>query len=97
MEDARPPLRSASISGSRSNRTDEPCCLAFIDHDFWVRTWSLDDLEGANSKRHFFLPRDWINMDCLELAQVTADGRLLCPRNGEVAVVHNGLKIEWVE
>ncbi|KAB5545927.1 hypothetical protein GE09DRAFT_1132977 [Coniochaeta sp. 2T2.1] len=49
------------------------------------------------SKRHSCLPRDWINMDCLESAQVTSDGRLLCPGNGEVAVVHNGLKLEWVE
>lgn len=91
-----------AIRGSRSTaaagvRTDQPCSLAFIDRDFWVRTWSLDDTEGLGSKRHFFLPRDWINMDCLGLAQVTADGRLLCPRNGEVAVVHNGLKVEWVD
>lgn len=67
------------------------CALAFLDRDFWVRTWSLDDVEGTASRRHFFLPRDWINLDCLHLAQVTADGRFLCPRNGEVAVVHNGL------
>ncbi|KAG6368362.1 hypothetical protein INS49_002567 [Diaporthe citri] len=69
----------------------QDCALAFMDRDFWVRKWSLDDVEGTASGRHFFLPRDWINLDCLHLAQVTADGRFLCPRNGEVAVVHNGL------
>jgi hypothetical protein len=31
-------------------------------------------------------------MECLAMARVTSDGRFICPRNGEVAVVHNGLK-----
>ncbi|KAJ9160620.1 hypothetical protein NKR19_g3082 [Coniochaeta hoffmannii] len=66
-----------------SRRTSRPALI-----------WRLADIEGVHSKKHFFLPRDWINMDCLELALVTADGRLLCPRNGEVAVVHNGSRIE---
>lgn len=65
--------------------------LAFIDRDFWVRTWRLEDVDGLDTKRHFFVPTDWVNMDCLDLAMVTLDGRFLCPRNGEVAVIHNGL------
>lgn len=71
---------------------DSLCSLAFIDTDFWVRTWNLHDIAGSSSHPHYFLPRDWVNAECLELAQVTMDGRLLCPRNGELAVVHNGLK-----
>lgn len=75
--------------------------LAFVDRDFWVRSWSMDeegDSAHANTKRHFFLPRDWINMESLELAQATLDGRLLCPRNGEVAVVHNAFRGHgWVD
>ncbi|KAI4596201.1 hypothetical protein KJ359_005708 [Pestalotiopsis sp. 9143b] len=71
--------------------------LVFIDHDFWVCAWSLSDLEGSNVRRYFFLPHDWVSIDCLELAQVTRDGRFLCPRNGEVAVVSQGLCQEWVE
>lgn len=75
--------------------------LAFIDRDFWVRSWSMDekgDSAHPNTKRHFFLPRDWINMESLELAQATLDGRLLCPRNGEVAVVHNAFRGHgWVD
>jgi hypothetical protein len=47
-------------------------------------------------KRHFFLPRDWLNMECLELAIMTKEGALLCPRNGEVAAVRDGLKEEWI-
>ncbi|KAH8891099.1 hypothetical protein GQ53DRAFT_823737 [Thozetella sp. PMI_491] len=66
--------------------------LAFIDRDFWVRTWRLDDQDGTGCQKHFFLPRDWVNMECLKLAHVTPDGRFLCPKNGEVAVVHNGLR-----
>lgn len=73
--------------------------LAFIDRDFWVRSWNVDiDAAGTAIKRHFFVPRDWINMECLELAQVTLDGRFLFPRNGEVAVVHHGLRGNgWTE
>lgn len=90
-------------SGGTSKATSQPspeldngCVLAFIDRDFWVRTWSLDDIDGMYSKQHFFLPRDWIRLDTLRLASVTPDGRLLCPRAGEVAVVHNGFTAEWV-
>ena len=74
----------------------EHCTLAFIDHDFWVRTWSLGDSDG-NSKKRFFLPQDWINMEGLKISVMTPDGRFLCPRNGEVAIVHNGHKLDVVE
>jgi len=86
--------RGSGLTATRPT-TDQRYSLAFIDRDYWVRTWSLDDVEGMNSRRHFFLPRDWINMDCLELATMTADGRFICPRNGELAMVHNGLQLEW--
>ncbi|KAI1329427.1 hypothetical protein F5Y16DRAFT_417831 [Xylariaceae sp. FL0255] len=72
-----------------SSAQDQTYLLVFIDCDFWVRTWPMDDAEGLNSKRHFFLPRDWINVESLALASVTLDGRFIYPRNGEVAVVHN--------
>lgn len=75
---------------------EERCALAFIDRDFWVRSWSLDDAEG-HCKKHFFLPQDWVNMECLILSLVTPDGRFLCPRSGEVAVMHNGLRMEGTE
>ena len=52
-------------------------------------------MEGV--KRHFFLPRDWLNIECLELAIMTKDGTLFCPRNGEVAIIRDGLKEEWIE
>jgi WD40 repeat protein len=79
--------------------------LAFLDKDFWVCTGSIhansarvgsENGNGSGIKRHFFLPRDWLNVDCLELAVMTKEGVLLCPRNGEVAVVTEGLREEWI-
>ncbi|KAL2005423.1 hypothetical protein VTN00DRAFT_2634 [Thermoascus crustaceus] len=73
--------------------------LAFLDRDFWVCTWtwSGNDVYNGRVKRHFFLPQDWLNMECLELATVRSDSTLLCPRNGEVAVISNGFDQEWIE
>lgn len=71
--------------------------LAFLDHEYWVCTFALADGRPGRVRRHHFLPRDWINMDWLELAVMRPDGTLLCPRNGEVAIVGNGLKEECME
>ncbi len=71
--------------------------LAFLDHEYWVCTYVLADGRPGRVRRHFFLPRDWVNMDWLELAVMRPDGSLLCPRNGEVAIVANGLKEECLE
>jgi hypothetical protein len=75
--------------------------LAFLDRDFWVCTRSLAQhstgATPAKIKRHYFLPQDWLNTECLQLALVTRDGTLLCPRNGEVAAVWNGLRDEWTD
>jgi WD40 repeat protein len=71
--------------------------LAFLDHEYWVCTYVLADGRPGRVRRHHFLPRDWINMDWLELAVMRPDGTLLCPRNGEVAIVANGLKEECLE
>lgn len=71
--------------------------LAFLDHEYWVCTYVLADGRPGRVRRHHFLPRDWINMDWLELAVMRPDGTLLCPRNGEVAIVTNGLREECLE
>ncbi|KAM0611995.1 hypothetical protein ACHAP1_000890 [Verticillium nonalfalfae] len=71
---------------------DGASSMAFLDRDFWLCTWYLSaDAGNVKIRKHFFLPRDWINMECLELAMITHDGRFLCPRNGELVVVSNGL------
>lgn len=84
-------------TGASSHYTAQRLSLTFIDHEFWVCSWPMEDKEGDAVRRHFFLPRDWINMDCLELALVTPDGRFLCPRNGEVACIKNAFRQEWVD
>ena len=71
--------------------------LAFLNHDFWVCTYTLSEARPGRVKRHFFLPRDWLNLDWLELAVMRTDGVLLCPKNGEVALIDNGLREEWLE
>lgn len=37
---------------------------------------------------HYSLPGDWTSPDCVGLIQAFDDGALLCPRSGEVAIVH---------
>lgn len=71
--------------------------LAFLDLEFWVCTYTLSETRPGRVRRHFFLPRDWLNSTALELAVMRRDGVLLCPRNGEVALVENGLREEWLE
>lgn len=84
-----PPVTASSRSAEH--------VLAFLDHSFWVCTYMLSETRLGRVKRHFFLPRDWQNLDWLELAVMRPDGTLLCPRNGEVALVENGLREEWLE
>ena len=75
--------------------------LVFLDQNFWVCSWRLPLPSNAafrrpsaamdsgilEIKRHYFLPGDWISPDCVVLCTVMANGTMLCPRNGEVAVV----------
>ena len=71
--------------------------LVFLSKDFWICTYVFSEGLSARVRRHFFLPRDWHNMDLLKLACLTPDGRLLCPRNGELAIIENGLNEDWVD
>lgn len=65
--------------------------IVYLDHDYWVCTWDAE-LGTAGSKRQFFLPKDWINANCLHMALVNQHGTLLCPRYGYVAIVRNGIR-----
>ena len=99
--------------GTEDN-TSEDRILVFLDHQYWVSTYDFgayqaNTTDTPNSdpeqhpysqqpKRHYVLPRDWLSIDCLSQAIVRKDGALLCPRNGEVAVVCDGLgEEEWVD
>ena len=69
----------------------------FFDRESWICAWALGDTGAVAPKRHFFLPQDWLNAECFRFATVSKDGVLFVPRNGEVAVIRNGLREEWVE
>ncbi|KAK5072855.1 hypothetical protein LTR64_000735 [Lithohypha guttulata] len=73
--------------------------FAFIDHNYWVCTVNLgsDDNTLCCIRKHFFLPRDWQNAEWLASAAITKTGVFLCPRNGEVVVVSDGLTYEWID
>ncbi|KAG8158557.1 hypothetical protein KVR01_011679 [Diaporthe batatas] len=83
--------------GMFSHGHPEAPVLAFLDKDFWVCTGLLNNQGEVHVKKFFFLPRDWLNIESLELAAVTREGVLICPRNGEIGVVTGGLKDEWIE
>lgn len=75
--------------------------LVFLDRNFWLCSWRLplpsntafrrpSGLTGANIfeiTEHYFLPGDWVSPNYVSLCRVMAGGIVLCPRNGEVAVV----------
>lgn len=53
------------------------------------RKESVGSISGPQSQitSHYCLPGDWVSPDCVKLMRALRDGTLLCPRNGEVAVV----------
>ncbi|KAL9041619.1 MAG: hypothetical protein Q9214_004044, partial [Letrouitia sp. 1 TL-2023] len=65
--------------------------VVFLDHQFWLCTWAMEPVYSKH-KRHFFLPKDWLSPMALRLIVLNAQGTLMCPRNGEVAIVRSGLK-----
>lgn len=65
--------------------------VLYLDATFWVCTQELSGL-GPTMKCHFFLPREWISPGSLQLVTFNRHGTVFCPRNGEVAVVRNGIR-----
>ncbi|KAK3370531.1 hypothetical protein B0H63DRAFT_317889 [Podospora didyma] len=78
--------------------------IVFLNHEYWVCTFPFeqavgrggggDGTQAAGIKRQFFLPRDCISPSSLPLVTLAAEvGSVLFPRNGELAVVRNGLRL----
>lgn len=67
-------------------------CLFFLDYMNWLCSWEIGS-DIITVKRHFFLPQDWLTAGTLELATLSSEGTFLYPRNAEVAIVRNGVKI----
>ncbi|KAI4910198.1 hypothetical protein J4E90_007630 [Alternaria incomplexa] len=77
--------------------------LLFLSRKFSICSWEIPSearlaqpSQVTNQQAHeekgfseiFALPADWVSKDCLELCMIWLQERsLLCPRNGEVAVV----------
>lgn len=77
--------------------------LVCLDHNYWLCSWRLPlpskiatrrpsgtgTLDGgtAEIERHYFFPGDWISSESVALCTIMADGTVLCPRKGDVAVV----------
>ena len=70
--------------------------FVFIDNDHWLCSWRLRSGDGmAGIERHFFLPRDWLTADCLELCVLDENGVLLIPKGGGVAAIRSELSLQW--
>lgn len=69
--------------------------FVFLDGALWVCTTRLRAGVNEEVKRHFFLPRDWLNSAGLGLCRVQSDGAFLCPSKGELAVVRGDLGMDW--
>ncbi len=69
--------------------------FVYLDNESWVCTWRLDLEKDSDAlKRHFFIPRDWLNSETLDLCMLTKNGIFLCPHYGEVAVIKSSLTKE---
>lgn len=80
-----PLLSSPSTSRSTSRATITSDSTTLFDHR---DNSSTNDVTGDEVEPLFSLPGDWISRDCLALCSIWGVERsLLCPRNGEVAVV----------
>jgi hypothetical protein len=66
--------------------------LVFLDQDYYFCTWDFS-VGAASLKRHFHLPKDWLVSAMLDRCVVNEEGTVLCPRNGEVAVIRGGIKL----
>ncbi|OAL74762.1 hypothetical protein A7D00_0356 [Trichophyton violaceum] len=67
--------------------------LVFLNHQYWLCTWELGSDEDSYRK-HFFLPKDWLLPGALQLVVIDSFGNLLCPKNGEVAII-NSEQFSW--
>ncbi|KAL8816847.1 MAG: hypothetical protein Q9223_004212 [Gallowayella weberi] len=66
--------------------------IVFLDYDYWICTWRIESMV-LDVKRHFFLPRDWLNSGTLQMATLNRHGTFFCPKYGDVAIVRGGLRL----
>lgn len=66
--------------------------IVFLDYDYWICTWRIESAV-LDIKRHYFLPKDWLNSGTLQMAALNRQGTFLCPKYGDVAIVRRGLRL----
>ena len=89
---------TAALSSPPSTSDLNESHLAFLSNEGWICTMYLGGEDvPARVKSHYFLPRDWLVTDALDLTEITTTGTLFCPRNGEVGIILNGLGSGWTE
>ncbi|CAN9157928.1 unnamed protein product [Alternaria alternata] len=56
----------------------------------------VNNVENAGIvKKHFMLPRHWLNEESLPLLRLVESGKLFCPKGDEVAVIGTRLALAW--
>ena len=66
--------------------------VVFLDAQYCFCTWDINSPENS-CKRHFFLPKDWLSPGMLRLCIINNYGTILCPKNGEVAIIRSGINL----
>lgn len=64
----------------------------FLDSFFWVCSWNV---KGGGVTRHFFIPRDWLPVQSLDLLHIAESGAIFCPRKGGVSIVEGYIRTTW--
>ncbi|KAL5348092.1 hypothetical protein ACLOAV_006572 [Pseudogymnoascus australis] len=66
--------------------------LVFLDKKYWMCSYNaMSRSKNEKVVRHFFMPKDWLNPDSIELCTLLENGLVMMPKNGEVAVLTSGL------
>ncbi|KAH8646721.1 NACHT and WD domain protein [Xylariales sp. PMI_506] len=65
--------------------------VVFLNHQYCFCTWDIR-IGSSSLKQHFHLPKDWLSSEMLKLCIVNKHGTILCPKNGEVAIIRHGIK-----
>lgn len=62
--------------------------ILFLDRNYWMCSYRITGV-NSNEKihRHYFLPKDWLNAENLELCTLLENGDFLIPNNGELAII----------
>ncbi|CAA9958491.1 WD40 repeat-containing protein [Pyrenophora teres f. maculata] len=70
---------------------DEPAATGISSSSIHANNVEKDGIV----KKHFMLPRHWLNEESLPLLRLVDSGKLYCPKGDEVAVIGTRLAFSW--